>query len=264
MSARRTRLTVSWLVAAAITAGSGCSSKSSSDGGEGGSPIATRDMHLSATVEAANDFTAEVSVKMHNGDPLTGTVYSLTGGDGLSACVGTQCRPLSHDLLSQTYEAELPYVAETAYTIAFSRRAGANAPSSMVTLPVSFAILAPGSGLQVTDGHMVTVQWSPAGVSEVANVTGHARCDHEDGARTNRAAPPLALDVDTGAVTVSVDTIVDARPLFTTSHARVLRCDVVLEVAHERRGTVDDTLAGDSIAGRVTRSVTLDYTPSAP
>lgn len=42
----------------AATAIAGCNSSSSSDGSAGGTPIRTRDMYISATVEAADDVTA--------------------------------------------------------------------------------------------------------------------------------------------------------------------------------------------------------------
>jgi hypothetical protein len=123
-------------------------------------------------------------VILHNGDLLLGSHYSLTGGDALSACVRAECRPLARDLMSQNYDAELPYVAETPYVISLTRQVAASVPNSVVTLPVPFAILAPPLGLRVTDGEHVTVQWSPVGADEVVGIDGEARCDHEDGART--------------------------------------------------------------------------------
>jgi len=260
--------------AAAIVAATvcGCDSESSSDGGEGGTPIKTRDMYMSAEVEAADDATAEVSVRLHNGDPFLGTSYSLTGGDALSACVGTVCRQLTRGLLSLDYEADLPYVAESPYTISLSRRVDVSAPDSVVTLPVAFAILSPSSGLHVTDGDAVTVQWSPAIAAEHDYVSGRARCDYEDGVRNTRTAGPLSVNAAGGTAAVAVDTILAARPVAPLTQARLLRCDVVIEVAQKRLGTVDSRfggagaafLDGDGLIGRVTRSVTLDYTPSQP
>jgi hypothetical protein len=61
-----------------------------------------------------------------------------------------------------------------------------------------------------------------------------------------------------GAMVAEVDAILDGMVFF--SQARVLRCDIVIEVVHDRRGTVDTALGGGAIIGRVSRKVTLDYT----
>lgn len=227
---------------------------------------------MSAEVEASDDATAEVSVKLHNGDPFLGTVYSLTGGDTLNACVGTVCRQLTRGILALEYEADLPYVAESPYTISLSRRVDVSAPDSVVTLPVPFTILSPSSGLRVTDGDLVTTQWSPAVAAELDYVRGRARCDYEDGVRNTRTAGSLSVSAAGGTATVAVDAILAARPAAPLTQARLLRCDLVIEVAQKRLGTVDSRfggagaafLDGDGLIGRVTRSVTLDYTPSQP
>ena len=273
MRRRRARDLVS--LAAAIVAATLCScdSESSSDGGEGGTPIKTRDMYMSAEIEATDDATAKISVRLHNGDPFLGTSYSLTGGDTLNACVGTACRQLTRRLLSFDYEADLPYVAESPYTISFSRRVDVSAPDSVVTLPVAFAILSPSSGLHVTDGDVVAVQWSPATAADHDYVSGRARCDYEDGVQNTRTtAGPLSVNAAGGFATVAIDTILAARPFSPLTEARLLRCDVVIEVAQKRIGTVDSRfggagaalLGGGRLIGPVTRSLTLDYTPSRP
>ena len=72
--------------------------------------------------------------------------------------------------------------------------------------------------------------------------------------------------VDTGTATVSVDELLEegyrawrSGPL---PQARVLRCDIMLEVRHTRSGTIDPAFKNGSIVAGFTRSVTLDYTPS--
>jgi len=248
-----------------------CGKTDSSDGGPGGTPIRTREMHMTATVEAADEITTKISVRLHSGDPrigdwrlddLFGTDYHLTGGDALDACVGAQCKRLTHDVLLN-YETDLAYVAEMPYTIALSRSVERSAPSSVVTLPVPFTILTPSPGLRVTNGDWVTVQWSPSGANEIVGLVGEARCEHADNLRTTRALR-LATDVNTGTFVVQVDEILGARPGFPLTQARIMRCDVKIEVAHERRGTVDAAFGGDRIVGAVVRTVTLDYIPTEP
>src|SRR5262245_45668025 len=94
----RLRIRASTLLATTVAISAcGDGGTSSSDGGEGGIPIATREMLISASVEAEDDVTAEISVTLY--DNKVGTIL-LTGGDALSACVGAQCSPLTRDSLS--------------------------------------------------------------------------------------------------------------------------------------------------------------------
>jgi hypothetical protein len=262
---------LSSLAAAAVAASAGCSSDSnpvsSSDGGEGGAPIATREMHVSANIEAEDDVTAEVSVSLHNGDPLFGADYLLTGGDTLSACVGAVCKPLTYETLHSAYEAELPYAPETAYTLSLARAAGANAPNSAVALPAPFAILAPPPGLRVTDGDSVTVQWAPAGADDVVDVWAQTRCDHENRSLFITVLLPsvrrgrLAENVDSGTIVADVNTILDSGWMLFPWDDPIVRCEIVIEVLHQRIGTIDTAFAGSYIRGVVSRKVKLDYTP---
>jgi hypothetical protein len=48
----------------------------------------------------------------------------------------------------------------------------------------------------------------------------------------------------------------------TLPQSPVLRCDFVLEVRQGRSGTIDPAFRNGSITARITRSVTVDYTPS--
>ena len=85
------------------------------------------DMYINARVEAANEVTARISVDFSKGYLIHPTHHLLTPGDVLSACVGAVCTPLTLEsrapgLISKTYVADLPYVAETAYTISLARQ----------------------------------------------------------------------------------------------------------------------------------------------
>lgn len=260
----RLRILASTLLATAVAV-SACSDggTSSSDGGERGTPIATSEMQISASVEAEDDVTAEISVTLYDGK--LGTLL-LTGGDALSACVAAQCGPLTRDSLSSEYVAELPYVAETAFTISLTRATGASAQNSVVTLPVPFTILAPAPGLKVTDGDSVTVQWAPTGADDDVDVWAETRCYHENRSLFIPVLMPsvrrgrLAENVDSGTIVTDVDTILDSGWMLFPWDDPIVRCDIAIEVFHERVGTVDSSLGG-GIVGRVSRKVTLDYTP---
>ena len=91
----RIRVIASPLLATTVAIGAcgGGGTAGSSDGGQDGAPITTRDMYVSANVEAEDDATAEISVSLYDGK-LFGLNFLLTGGDALRACVGTQCSPL--------------------------------------------------------------------------------------------------------------------------------------------------------------------------
>ena len=251
----------------AISACDGGDTSRSSDGGQDGTPIAARAMYISATVEAEDDVTAKISVMLHEGDPLFETSVLLTGGDALSACVGAQCSLLTRDPGSE-YEAELPYAAETTYTISLTRAAGESAPNSVVALPVPFAMLTPAPGLRVTDGDSVTVQWAPAGADDVVDVWAETRCDHENRSLFIPVLLPslrrarLAENVDSGAIVADVDTILDSGWALFPWDDPIVRCKIAIEVIHARAGTIDTLFRGGYILGVVSRKVTLEYAPA--
>jgi hypothetical protein len=242
----------------------GCSSKDSSTGGDDGGPIATGKMHIRAAVEAPDESTVTVSASLHDGKIL-GTEYVLTGGDSLRACVVARCSQLEHDsglpFAGEDYGAELPHFSLIPYTISFSRSVGANAPSSAVTLPIPFSILAPPPNLRVTDGDMVTVQWSPEGAGEDVQLNVNGICEREDGGHPVFAGPRLAKNVVGGSFVVSVDAMVRS---IDELYGPVKRCEITLVVSHEHLGTIDAAFAGGSIVGRVSRTVMLDYRSSRP
>jgi hypothetical protein len=225
-------------------------------------------MYISATVEAKDDVTAEVFVMLHDGDPLFGTSFLLTGDDTLRACVGMQCNPLTLVAGGAAYVADLPYAAETAYTISLARTAGPSAPNSVVALPVPFAILAPAPDLRVTDGDSVTVQWGPAGADDIVDVLSETRCKHENRSLfipvllTSVRLWRLAENVDSGAVLADVDTILDSGWSLFSWDDPIVRCDIVIEVVHKRVGTIDPAFGGGSMVGLVSRKVELEYTPA--
>jgi hypothetical protein len=205
------------------------------------------------------------------------TYHLLSRGDALSACVAAVCKPMTIDadalrsasyvITGKTYFAELPFVAETPYTILLSRDGNIIAPNSVITLPVPFAILAPPSGLPVTDGQYVNVQWSPPNAptnNAHASADSSARCAHHGGAQSERRNSIGFQRPDTGTASVRVDEVFEGYVVGPGGlpQAPVLRCDVVLEVEQGRNGTLDNAYSGGAIFARITRSVTLDYTPS--
>jgi hypothetical protein len=257
----RPRLIASSLLATTVAISAcGGGTTSSSDGGEGGAPIAAGALYINATVAAEDDTTAEVSVTLHNGS-LFGNYVLLTGGDALSVCVGAQCSPLTREPPFSDYEAELPYVAETPYTISLAR-AGANA-NSVVALPVPFTILAPAPDLRVTDGDSVTVQWAPAGTSDTVNV--ETLC-YYDGFSLASLLPrarfgQLATNVDSGTVVTDVDTLLDIGWSFFSRQEPIERCDIRMEIVRGRLGTIDASFGGGFVRGLASRKVRLDYEP---
>lgn len=166
----------------------GCTSESSSSGGEDGEPILTRDMEFGGIVEAADAVNATVYVSLDDGELLFGTEYVLTGGDVLDPCVAGRCRRLVHDtniivdpLIPTGYKNTFPYVPDADYVVSFSRGVGEAAPTSVVTLPRPFEVTLPVADQQFTDGESVAVAWSPSGTGESVYAWTDAKCDHEDG-----------------------------------------------------------------------------------
>ena len=263
------------LAALAAVSIAGCDSSDSSD--ESDESWNPGDVFISVQVAASDDVIAKVFVTFSVSHAGMGTTYHLLKrGDALSACVGAVCKPMTLNaealrsaslvITGKTYFAELPFVAETPYTISLSRDGNVIAPNSVITLPVPFAILAPPSGLPVTDGQYVNVQWSPPNAptnNAHASVDSSARCAHHGGAQSERRNALVFQRPDAGTATVRVDEVFEGyvvRPPL--PQAPVLRCDVVLEVEQGRNGTIDNAYKHGGIFARITRSVTLDYTPS--
>jgi len=264
------------LAALAAVSIAACDSSDSSD--ESDESWAPGDVFISVQVAASDDVSAKVFVTFsvsHAG--VTGPTYHLLNrGDALTACVGAVCKPMTRDdealrsasfvITGKTYFAELPFIAETPYTISLSRDGNVIAPNSVIALPVPFAILAPPSGLPVTDGQYVNVQWSPPNTptnNAHASVDSSARCAHQGGAQSERRNSVGFQRPDTGTATVGVDEVFEGyvvRPPL--PQAPVLRCDVVLEVEQGRNGTIDSAYKHGAIFARITRSVTIEYTPS--
>ena len=202
-----------------------------------------------------------------------GTVV-LGEGDTLTACVGSVCQPMMRrqtDASYKPYEATLPYVADTAYTISFSRRDDASAPNTTITVPVPFTILTPPAGLAVTDGQAIAVLWSPSGVERDTSAAVRALCDHVSGEQTSRGLGLLFRSQDTGAAAFNMDQLMSRRaflsddvnrPLTEPVDPRVVGCRIEIEVSTVRRGVPDSAFEDGTVTSRIVRSVTLDYTPS--
>lgn len=225
-------------------------------------------------VAASDEVTAKVFVSLSetHGGTRGVTQHLLPRGDVLTACVEAACRPMTiidSDTLrstsfvnSKTYFAELPFVAESPYTISLSRDGNNIAPSSVISLPVPLTILAPAPGVSATDGQQVAVQWSPPNGNSI--VRGNAHCVHQGGLESERVAIFAARSPDTGMAIVSIDdmlggSIVRPSP---PPQTPVLRCDVVLEIEQVRVGTLASAYAGGNLSASFRRSVTIEYTPS--
>jgi hypothetical protein len=233
-----------------------CDSNGSSDD-EGANPP-TIDIQLGANVESPDGVTVDIEVFFYW--PYF-EYLRLGEGNTLTACAGTACTPLTRNFAE--YEASLPYVAETAYTISLSRRDDVSAPNTFVTLPVPFTILAPAAGSQVTDGQTITLQWSPPGINTRTSASGFAECEHPSGETTSRVISLLrAGDPDSGTVSFSMAQIMSPRPWPTPRDPNVERCDVELTVRMGRTGVADSAFrAGSHIYSSIERSVTIEYMP---
>ena len=241
----------------------GCDSKGSASGGEGGGPIATADMEIGAFVTAMDIGTVIVYVSLDDGE-FFGTQYIATGGDALSACVQGRCSDLRSDfslsefpsnvLFPGGHKNTLPYIADEPYVISFSRRRGAQAPRSVVTLPPPFPSRCP----------------RPDSRSPTAS---RSRCFGCRRPQTTRRSWKLAPNARTwiqssrtsaheGATWISTALLRSASKrcwsISTSSanHPQPLRgCDLSVAVTQERRGTIDPAFGGGYIYGRVVRSV---------
>jgi hypothetical protein len=161
-----------------------CDSGGAADDADANAP--TIELWLAANVEAPDDTTVDISASFNWSKTIGADYVRLGDGNTLTACVATVCMPLTRGIYSTDYEAILPYVAETAYTISLTRRDHVSAPNSFVTLPVPFTILAPAAGSRVTDSETITLRWSPPGIDTRTSASGHAECKHELTVRMSR------------------------------------------------------------------------------
>jgi hypothetical protein len=244
-----------------------CSDKNSSSGGEGGMPIPTSAMHITARVDAQDGSSANVSVTLDDGRLLLATTtYTLTGGDALRACVLGSCKPLTRssilgELLADSYKNTFPFVADVEYSVQLTRTAGAPASSS-VTLPPLFDITMPARGTQFTDGDIFTVAWWPPGTGAHVDARASTSCTHTDGEKTLMpGVSPGDPDGD-GRADISVDELLRHLDFFRRTSAPVRDCEIQVEVQHSRSGTIDSVFAGGAIRGSQTRSLSLTYVPS--
>ena len=255
--------TLGLLAALAAATIAGCDSSDSSD--ESSADLRTSEMVIDGFVFATDDVTATVFAYLYY--PAGQKTVSLGGGDAFTACVGSVCKPMAYPATPRgpsvmRYEATLPYVAETAYTISFSRGDEVSAPNTAVTLPVSFTILTPAAGLTVTDGQAIDILWSPSGVERDTSVEGRAHCDHPNGEKTDRSAWLHFRSQDTGAITFNMNDIMSKTPVPLPGNPLVVGCRIELEVSTARRGIPDSAFQGGSITSGIVRSVALQYTPS--
>jgi len=221
----------------------------------------TSQVRLRATVESLDDLTALVTVRLSdNSIEKFLTYYRVKPNESLTACVGAVCKPLlwgPAEGSAQQYWTELPYVAETPYTISFVRPDDASAVNTFVTLPAT-AILAPGAGSYVTDGQTVIFHWAPAtGQSGTAAVM-EARCEHPNGgSSTRRTQLQLSINPDLGEAGVAIS-LQQPPP-----QPRAERCHVEFSVSTVRTGVVDSALEqrSSSISSRTRRSVIAKWTP---
>lgn len=258
------------LALAALLELSGCTSQSSSTGGVGGGPVPTQQMHLDVRIEAKDSSTAVVSARLSDGRAL-GTQYRLDGGDYLRACINAQCRNLRDgfdiaDVLfpffPDGYSNGLGFYSDTDYVVSFYRPEGDDAPNTRVTLPPAFDIVYPAANQEVTDGDAVWVEWLPIGRGERIDVDTHTECDHIDGLETtDRKSIGYDGDGD-GRELLDIDAVIRDTLDHPISPTRVHRCQITVQVSHERRGTIDAVFDGGEIKGIVSRKVRLVYYPS--
>jgi hypothetical protein len=243
-------------IIAAAAPFAGCDS--GDDGSDEYLELSTSQMRLRATVESSDALTANVTVQLSNVALQRDTIYyKVKPTESLTACVGAVCKAIPQ--ISRTeYQIDLPYVAETPYTISFLRPDDVSAVNTFVTLPVPIAILAPDAGSYVTDGQVVIFHWAPATGQSGTAATMEARCEHSNGTTSSRMTQlqfPIRPDAGEAGVWISLQ----PEP----PEPRAERCDVEFSVSRNTAGVVDSALHpfSSSISSRIRRSVIVKWTP---
>jgi hypothetical protein len=277
--------TLGLLAALAAVSIAGCHSSDSSDDSSVEPPptsvapspstvgLKTSEIQFSSLLWATDDVTVLAMIDFWS-RTVSDTVV-LGEGDALTACVGSVCQPMVRRQTNATYkpyEATLPYVAETAYTISFSRRDDVSAPNTTTTMPVPFTILTPPAGLAVTDGQAITVLWSPSGVERDTSASVRAHCDHVSGEQTSRGLSLFSHLLDrTGSAIFNMDQLMSRRafladdvnlPLREPVDPRVVGCRIEIEISMRRQGIPDSAFSKGYASSAIVRTLSLQYSPS--
>ena len=145
----------------ASVAAVGCSKSDSGD-------ILTSGMYGAISARADGTGQTRVATSLYLGNPINLNFIELSAGDQLFVSHnGQDVVPMEESVLNiVSYTAWFTTEAENEeFVVSFERTVDAGAPSSTVTLPAPFTLVAPSASSRAA---VLTVTWSP---SEVANRT---------------------------------------------------------------------------------------------
>lgn len=189
---------------------------------------ATSSLSLDVTVRASDAYVLVVA------DVREGaTSLELGAGDRLAASL--EDAPASSTWLERVgngYAAELAGHADT-IVLALLRDAGANAPSTRLTLPPAFDVVAPAT--PVSRSSAITITWSPIDATRAMSIEATGACI---------ATFDRTLSHDPGTFTIQ------PADLFAKPGEQLTPCDLVLTLRREKGEVAFDPALGP--AGRAT------------
>lgn len=223
--------------------------------------VPTDELLLNAKVVTDDNQDADVTVSLEEKDALGN--YVLRGGDRLEVTAGNETKKLKRESVfgfTARYSAKLSHDESNEYIVSFTRSAKFDdAPDSRVTVPEEFTILDPQAGAVYRDNDIVTIRWFPTDDGDDFSVAADPTCDHSDGTQSQRAGIEEEDGNEDGLVDIAVeDILANTRE---QEEARIVRCDIKINVKHTREGSVDAAFKGGSIRGIQRRSITVEFVP---
>jgi len=211
--------------------------------------ILTSGINAQITAASLGDGKTTVTATLYVGNPLNLTFVELAGDDQLIASHGTEDKVMVERELLNTVSHQAEFQTDAAgaqFEVAFVRTIDDGAPSSVATLPASFALGATiGTASRAAP---LTLTWSPAGTSDTMSWLAEGDC-------IERAA--ASITGDPGTVTIAANTIKLRQQQGTPT-----TCAITVSISRARLGTLDPAYGkGGMVTGTQTRQATLTSTP---
>jgi hypothetical protein len=206
---------------------------------------------MSATMTVQGDGTGQTTVTAQFNVDSNGTDFvNLTSGDTAVATVAGQSRTLSetNDLGDIAYQTTFSGedAEGTLYTVALDRTSDVSAPSSTVTMPAPFTIMAPTSSASLSRGTDITVTYDSPGTGDTMTWFLSGAC----------------ISGTSGTVSNDSGSFVIAHGLLAEPGGQGGTCQVTLQLTRSRPGQLDPHYgSGGSITAQHVRSVTFNSTP---
>ena len=221
------------------------------------SAVDTSGIYADLSVDATGDGTSTVWAFFHEGDATSTVFLALSGGDAAHAYMEVLATEFDKDMIETSLFGATGYSAdfdnasgEVSFRVKLDRSATGkvSAPSSVVTLPAPFSIVAPASNTSFsrTTG-TITIDWNPYNSGELMSYEITGSCIQDQAA---------GISSDTGHLQIGPNDILSLSGHESES------CDIIVTIDRYRNGTVDPAYGhGGVFKATQERQINLHVTP---